>query len=363
MPNNNNKTNPPQRTTANQSVNVNSRRKRENLSGTAIYRNIQLEAAATEVCAITNPFCDASKGSKWPDESASQTLAIPIRMRYGLVTDANGACGGVFTATYNSGILPGTMSGGNWVWDSAAIGKALQDYAPAFTGAEEYRLVSGGIKVTPITSAMNSQGIINIIELPPANAPDDYATINTLTKNYPSYESMPLKSHDSIYAIMRPNGANARIFNAVYVSRTDTSPLGFTTYDWTSLLVNVAGGAPNETVAIVDIYLNLEVTIKVTDSLGYLMSPSAHANTTLTSTSANLLQSSAIYKGNDSLVDQSFMSRAMVALKGAGSFVGKNFKTIANVGAAMAHAYYGNGPAAAGHLMMLNDRTDPRMVD
>lgn len=340
--------------------------KRPDLAGSSVNRNhamIGMELAH-EVCAITNPFCDASRGSKWPDQSAGQTLAIPVRMRYNVITDAAGNAGVVFTSRYSQGILPGTMTGSTFEWNSVVGPPVVYDteeYKPDFTSADQYRVVSAGIRVTPVTSAMNSQGIVNIIELPVADSQEDYQIIDTATKNYPSYESLPLKAHDSIYAVMRPNGATAREFRDTIGDSGVEEGTEFSTGDWTSILVNITGGAASTTVAVIDVFLNYEVTFNVSSSNGFLTTRAPLPNLTLTNASTAITQGTAIHRGTDKSVDETFLSKAWGYLKSAGAFVKENGRAIVNIGAAGVHAYTGNYATAGGHLMLAADSA--RMVD
>lgn len=340
-------------------------KQRSNLSGSAVTRNASMIGMelAREVCAITNPFCDASRGSKWPDQSAGQTLSVPVRVRHNITTDASGNAGTVFTTNYPHGILIGHVTHPYWDWGVAAGEHLTSSYAPLLLGADQFRVVSAGVRVTPITSAMNSQGILNLIELPVADNGSDYVRVDLTTKAYPSYESLPLKAHDSVYAIMRPNGPTAREFKDLddrYILVTD--PV-FETNDWTSIMVSVAGGPATTTVAVVDVYINLEVTISAGSAYGFLTTRAPLPNLALTNASAAITQGTAIYRGSDGSVDESFMSRAWSYLKGAGTFLKDNARPILQLGAAGVQAYNGNLAGAGGHLMMLADRPYGTSVD
>ncbi len=318
---------------------------------------------AHAVCAITNPFCEASRESKWPDQSSGRTLAIPVRMRYNLTTDSDGRAGVVFTPRYSAGILPGTVnSSGEFFLVSGAAPDTIvvASYAPVFAGADQFRVVSAGVRVTPVTSAMNSQGIVNMIELPPADSGYDYNNVQTANKNYPSYESLPLKAQDSLYGIMRPNGATAREFRDTY-DAGDTPISNFSSGDWTSLLIAVEGGAPTTTVAVLDLFLNFEITLGTADPLGYIITRAPRANIQLTQLSNDVSQEVAIYRGTDRSVDESFLSKAWNYARSAGLFLKDNAGSIANVGMAIVNARAGNLAGASGHLMMLADR--PRDVN
>lgn len=112
---------------------------------------------------------------------------------------------------------------------------------------------------------------------------------------------------------------------------------------------------------MVDVFINYEVTIDATSTNGFLTTRAPPPNLALTNTATALVQGTAIYRGSDRSVDDSFLSRAWSMLRGAGSFAKNNAKSILNIGAAGVRAYSGDFAGAGGHLMMLADQS--RMVD
>ena len=309
---------------------------------------------AQDICAATNPFCDESRGSKWPDASSAQTLSVPVRQRVNLTTDADGEVTKVFIANYSVGILNyGTVSG------SATLTGNATNYAPVFASADSVRLVSGGIKITPITSATNSQGIINVIELPSTEAcQTEYFNVVTTTKNFPTYESLPLKSDKSIFSIMRPSGPQSREFFDIYTDVTMATNLS--THDWSSICVNITGGAFSTVVAVVDIYMNFEVTVQTSSELGFLTTRAPGLDPRVLRASTAITLDTGTYVGSNYSVDQTIMAKAFGYLKSAGSFLYTNRKTIGRLGIAGAQAYSGDvggagmtlGGVAANHMIM-----------
>jgi hypothetical protein len=331
--------------------------------GSAIAKSAQVgeHALAQEVCSITNPFCEASRGSKWPDDSSGQTLAVPVRQRYYLTTDANGRGGILFCPTYVLGVASGTMVNANaWTWTLSTGAFPLSAYAPNFPETEAFRVVSGGVKITAVTSQMTSSGIINVIELPPADAGADYSTIVPTSRNYPSYESLPMKSSDSLFAVFRPYGPDARTFQD-YLATAD-SPLAsasFNTNDWTSLWVGVEGATASSAVLVVDVYLNFEILPITTATIGYLTSPTAYPNPMLTRASTAISRFGAIRRGNDESNDRGWMLQAYDTLKSLGAFTVRNAGSIVALGRAAGAAYSGNVPGA---LMQLGPVAGSRMI-
>lgn len=345
--------------------------KRSNSTTTAISRSMNSigQEIVHEACAISNPFCDASRGSKWPDQTAGFTLAVPVRFRIPVTTDAAGNFAIMLTPSYPFGILVCEISPGgrvNWMDSEGDNRRVVAPYQPIFESADSYRIVSMGFKVTPVTSAMNSQGYVNIIELPPAETQEDYVDLWTNTKSYPSYETLPLKSHESIYAVCRPSGSTAREFRPTQFKYALEAGDPFSTGDWSSILVNVGGAAPLTSVAIIDVYMNLEVTVKSDANYAFLLTQAPTPNPQLTALATTLTQHGSVFLGDDESVDVSFAARAYRALGNVGSFAKDNAGNILRIGAAIAQARSGNVGAAGGHLLSLANspsRTRAMIVD
>jgi hypothetical protein len=240
----------------------------------------------------------------------------------------------------------------------------VDTYQPNNTAFDQARLVSGGVRVMPITSAMNSQGIINMIETPPIEDLTDLDGLPTLVKSYPSYESLPLRATDALYGQMRPSGPEARMFHdATFATQIAGDDTAIDSRDWSCIIVTVEGGQPSTTVAVIDVFMNFElmVTADANSVFGILAGRAPPANPFLTRTSTSILREHAIYRGTDESIDQSFLSKAGGYLGSAAGFVRDNPSVLMNLVAAGANAYSGNLPAAGGHLMMLGNTA--RMVD
>lgn len=270
----------------------------------------------------------------------------------------------MFTSLYQAGIAPGALSNGIWYWEVDGGYFKLDAYSPTFE-CESYRVVSGGVKVTPVVSLMNSQGYINVIEIPPFSG-DPPISIDTKVRTFPSYETLPLKSSKSIYGLMRPAGPTSREFRGVKTGLVQNlTAAEINTGDWSSILVTCEGAAPSSVVAIVDIYINIEVTLQPNSPLGYLTTKAPPASPTLTRVSNNITQSTAVIVGTDATVDKGFMANAWDGLKSAGNFLISNGKNIAHLGMAGAYAYSGNALGAAANLAQIEagSHSHPMSVD
>lgn len=302
---------------------------------------------AHEICSLANPFCPQSRGSKWPDESSGQSLAIPVRQRFTISTDASGEALWVFAPIYPAGVLHGTSSGGYFTWASTS------NYLPTNSVFTDYRIVSGGIQVTSILSAMNSQGVVNVVEVPPFDLMGDVGAGWDFTiKSFPTYETLPLRSVDSLFGTFRSGGTEARNFHPVVAAPPALVTDPFSTNDWSSMAVYVSGGPASTPCIIVDVYINLEIHVELTSSYAYLTTPARVPRPLITRAVNALLRGTAVRGGTEESNDRGWISDALGYLKSGGKFAFDNAGTIFGMAQAGASLYAGNPAGAAGALAL-----------
>lgn len=308
---------------------------------------------AHRACAISNPFCDQSKGTKYPDASSAFTLAYPMRYRLPVLTNASGTAVVIATGAFytNNTPVPPTLqytvssatvdATGTILTFGSAIGQPFGD----IMAGNSVRIVSAGVKFTPSQSLMTAQGLVNIIEVPASDDIDvEYAGLSLGSQSYPTYNTMPLRSSDSLYGILRPSGAQARTFNPV----GDWSTSVKSTNDWSSIAVFVQGGPATSTVGYIDVFYNLELQLDSVAARTYrpLLSAAPGSSQTLVALSSELLKHPPILRGDDAKVDSTFFQNALSALKTAGSAAWEHRADIRDLALTGAAIYSGNYPAA-----------------
>lgn len=280
------------------------------------------QRTAMEVCAITNPFCDESKGSKWPDGSSAYSVALPVRFRVPVTASGDGTTNLLFTSNYSRMVYRGAYNPLDTnimtSWDGVSVS------APAFLSqADGVRLVSGGIKFTSTLSPMEASGSVTFIELPPNDLDASiaaYLPFDVQKQNRATYVTQALRDNNSMYSIFRPQGTTARAFQ----DTNDPDAAGgvtFSTFDWTSLVVHVEGAPTTRTVGFVDVFLNYEVSFDASSDLSVFAQPAPIENKALVSISQNITRVANVYRGDDKAVDDTFMAKASRALSNAGSFL------------------------------------------
>jgi len=119
--------------------------------------------AVQDVCALINPFCDASVGVKMPVMGTSRTLTYQVRTPFDVALSGStgrGAClvypGLLKSAIYNAPTLPASVVT-NW-------GTALDvnGYAELDLDFKNYRVVSAGIRITNVSAPLTTSGYLNV---------------------------------------------------------------------------------------------------------------------------------------------------------------------------------------------------------
>lgn len=306
---------------------------------------------AMGVCAITNPFCDESKGSRWPDDSSAHSVAIPVRYRAPIYVGASGNAAFLFTAQAIRPQALGTVVGNSVTgWTPNGIGAAA-----IFYKSSGVRVVSGGIKFVSTLAPMTASGSVTFIELPPNSDSDpdtgstpfaDYVGLDLTNQNRATYLTTALRNDNAIYSLFRPQGSEARSFNSLVDMIDDVGVAKtYDTFDWTSQVVYIQGAPPSSTVGFVDYFLNVEVSFDVLSELSLFARPAPASNPSLIQASQALLRSPNVHVGDDSSVDNEFMSRAMGYLKrGALSIANHGLLALENA----ASNYLSGGQYSAG---------------
>lgn len=328
---------------------------------------------AHQVCAITNPFCEESKGSKWPDGSAAYSVGVPFRKRIYLTTDANGRVAELFTSDYSAVAIRCLVDTNN------VASFVTRDIVGPFPSSDltNVRLVSAGIKFTSTLAPMVASGSVTLIELPADDGTqgadpltDIYGgSVDLNDQNRSTYLTVPLRVDKNLYGILRPSGPESRIFNPA----DPVSDPNVTMYDWSSLMIAVSGAPASTTVGFVDVYYNFEFIFEPLSASAIFQTRAAPDSSVMRMISQKITRSGNGYLGTDASVDNGFISNALSWLGGAVRTVVSNPRALANaVGAGvaartgnyqMAGHFAGNSLASLGSDHYTAGTTSPRFVD
>jgi len=176
--------------------------------------NPRAAALARQICSITDPFCAAAKGSKYPDTGAGRTLAWQTESWYTVTTDASGkgaiffnndpAIGAAPVATYASGLTN--------IVATLGANQSYPGYLTFSSVGPNWRLISIGVEIKSILSSMNNQGSLGIAAIPyQANA------VNTVGMNlddhyYAANERISTNDPSGLAGFARMDGVVSKTF-------------------------------------------------------------------------------------------------------------------------------------------------------
>ena len=128
--------------------------------------NIPRSFSPRAICAITDPFCNASDGSKWPDQASGRTLAWRMEYFANISTNADGHGAVIFSPDPKTGYSAAATWTGQVInsINPTVTYPGWSNFAAA-TGVQ-YRVVSFGVEARSILPAMSNQGSLGIINLP-----------------------------------------------------------------------------------------------------------------------------------------------------------------------------------------------------
>jgi hypothetical protein len=221
-----------------------------------------LHSTMESVCALTNPFCPAAKGSKIPDDDSANSIAITVKDTHLFSTDANGLCAFSVQANLNAVTRSATTfsSGVPTVYGAST---AVAEYASYDSSFDQYRIVSFGVRVYSTLAPTEQSGAMRFItsaERATAGAP--------LTGGlFDSVDTYPVANGD-IHWVSKPIGTTWKEYR-------DFGTLG----EYNALNVYIYGAKASVTDAFtVEIIFNLECTVNIGSVTAAMSTPGADHN-------------------------------------------------------------------------------------
>lgn len=209
------------------------------------------------VCSITDPFCPAAKGSKFPDGTVGNTMTEQFRGNQLITTNAAG-CQLFYM---NPGMLPygyglGVGAGAGTLampatWTALKTGSLFESFG------KQYRVVSAGAIIRCVASATDASGLATFGSCPaiPIN------TVITLgTELYVDSTIKAIQPGMEMSWISSPQGTEARAFVPAGLNTSFLS-------EWTSLLIEVSGAPSGKGVLNVEWFINIEFQITTNSAI------------------------------------------------------------------------------------------------
>jgi hypothetical protein len=212
------------------------------------------------VCSVTDPFCPASKSSKWPDGTSGNTLTEQFRGSWTSTASTDGVNALVFYGGAPFGYLKTastTLTAATW-----AAGYTLYKTGSLLaTFGGDYRIVSFGVIARCVASANTASGLITFGTTQAVVAPGGILTYGTQL-----YDEVTVKSIQpgmELSWVSQPRGPTAREFR----SQSTTTP---SANDWTNLVVEITGGPATTALINFEWFMNVEFAAAQNASLSAL---------------------------------------------------------------------------------------------
>lgn len=201
------------------------------------------------VCSVTDPFCPASKNSKWPDGTSGNTLTEQFRGSSTITIDAAGKAYYCFSASAPFGYNGATIVGTNPpVGTFAAAYTTYKASSMLATYGSTYRIVSFGAIIRTTASATNASGIVTLGTAPAAGVSGAY---NMGEELYSEVTIKAIQPGMEVSWISTPVGTGSRDF-------VDQSTTAIVVNDWNALWVEVQGATASTSCLNIEWFLNVE---------------------------------------------------------------------------------------------------------
>lgn len=232
-----------------------------------------LSGHVTAACSILNPFCVAAKGAPRPDGLGHGSIPFQVRGSLLMSTDANGnsflaIVPGLGRFGYATGVIAASNITVGAAWALLNGSNFIN------TNASEVRIVSLGVKAQSIASMTDCKGLVHFFTRGQLVNSD---VIPQLSQNNIEDQVMPLTAGNETILVSKPMGITAHSFRP-YSDASST----MSNFDWTTLCIEIAGGAASVPVMYVEVIVNVEITLNnlgvSTTGLGGVLRPARPAN-------------------------------------------------------------------------------------
>lgn len=175
-----------------------------------------------EICSLTDPFCPAAWGGKYPDGATSRSISWTAESIITLTTNATGAAALI--------IIP------QWAYDVASpttiTGTVASGNVPAsrmvFPAAARTRLVSVGVEINSVVAPLSASGTVYLRTFSPQNY-QSMQTVDLATVMADTHYEQPLNGTRNLHFVPARLGTEALLFGdgSVLSSITTMESVGF----------------------------------------------------------------------------------------------------------------------------------------
>lgn len=281
-----------------------------------------------QVCSITDPFCVASNGMRFPDASTSPSFTARLDQILTLSTNAAGTCAFTIVPDIDFSVLY-TNVAGTVATSFSTFGSPNADWSTFVTTyVNEYRPVSFGVEILPIANMMTNQGLMISQEFIGSAVVN--GTFQTPNTQGPTNKVTALQG-GPVSFVSRPTEP----VNDYQPLRANSAPTAGT---WTGLRVMITGAPVSTAVISVRIVGNYECTFFNKNYLPFSAKPPVNNPRLLAAATAVREALGPVVEGGTKAVESAFMRAAGNVLRAGARAVGGYLM--------------GGAPGAAGAMIM-----------
>lgn len=237
---------------------------------------------ARKICAITDPFCNAAIGAKYPDATSQKTLAWTTESLYSLTTDSSGRACLFFGPDPSSGaVAVSTWTGATNTPASTVAGVAYPGWSQwnALGSNTQWRCVSIGVEVRSTLSMMNNQGSIGVAVIPNTSLQVDATQCNLdAIGNFSVNHRISANEAKPLNGVAFSDGVISKQFK--YGTAAPPSVVG--SYGTDVMAVYMVGGPATMTSIQIRLIAHYELSFGAGTVFNSIATPSAVENATIT---------------------------------------------------------------------------------
>lgn len=279
-----------------------------------VARAMQVHRATVHhACALTNPFCESSVGSRWPDDSYTKSVGWSVT-NYPKNLDTTAAGSAMRIYFPDQGAPYADASGIAGTVGTFAGAYSMQSSPPA--NGVRFRITSWGLRIYSTLSPMNAQGVVRVRLLSPQTG-STLGTVDGATSLADACYDIPIARllQQDFFVIPAPLGTNARFFRDTTSSATIAS---WQNPGWQVVVLSVFGAPASTTAIFVNAFYNYEYVFADGDaSTAFARAPPANSPL-VRSVSATLMERIGNFAtGTISALDKAYQTTAGRIVMGA----------------------------------------------
>lgn len=233
------------------------------------------------VCGISDPFCPAASGAKYPDSASARTLAMPFHTRAAFSTNGTGY--------YSTMVVPGyeyisftasSVAGTNTYVGSTVAGPTLTP--------EAFRIVTMGVRIRNICSLFTASGMVRVRGFG-AKVGTNLATTDAWNYNCDFFYDIPLKDCTEIVVILKRLDISSQDFVPPATCQPANTLASWVSPGWGCVQIGVDGAPISTPVIDIEYFVNYELTFPDSDTMSLATTPPRPPNLAVQTASTTVM--------------------------------------------------------------------------